>query len=298
MTIESYTHYANLWASVKPIRGRNVDVRPIGQRRRDWEQIVRKPLLSGEYSYVARLYATDCVEYFPNGDIVLRTGGWATNSTGEFIHEHSPFLCFKQNKKLWVKQTSNDDATIYPLGKEMLFKWTGDGYAPDGEVLVRKRVVNRSKAKAAREPLQPFLSWANAFLTLSDGWVMHETMKEVLGWGNSMKDSEFGFSAYQHASYSDNEIYNMATDPDKQDEFLKVLCLMVKSHFVYPAEKRMAEVVQVKRPGGYSFPLTYEDVRIPFKNIKNKLYRMVTVRADVIDIKEVKPTSRTMSNVV
>ena len=36
----SYTHYKNLWESVKPIRGRSVEVRPIGERRRDWEQIV------------------------------------------------------------------------------------------------------------------------------------------------------------------------------------------------------------------------------------------------------------------
>lgn len=294
MSIETYNHYANLWASTKPIRGRSVDVRPIGQRRRDWEQIVRKPLPSGEYSYAAKLYQTDCVEYFPNGDIVLRTGGWSTPSTGEFIYEHSPFMCFKRNKKLWVKQTNID--TVYPLGKEMLFKWTGDGYAPDGEVLVRKRVVNRAKAKAAREPLLPFLDWVRAFLTLSDGWVMHETMKQVLGWGGN----EFNCS-YAVTQNGDKTIFAMLTAPvygaDVDSRYLEVLCRMAYSRFVFPYDSRRAQVVMWDG-GSREFPVEFSDYRLSYETIKNKLYRMVAADADVTDIKEVKPTKRTMSNVV
>lgn len=296
MSIETYNHYANLWAITKPIRGRSVDVRPIGQRRRDWEQIVRKPLLSGEYSYAAKLYQTDCVEYFPNGDIVLRTGGWATPSTGEFIYEHSPFMCFKRNRKLWVKQTNID--TVYPLNGEMRFKWTDAGYVIEGDVMVRKRVVNRVKAKAAREPLLPFLDWVRAFLTLSDGWVMHETMKQVLGWsGNETNCS------YAVKQSPDTVLFEMLNEPqisidiDPEGRYLEVLCRMAHSRFVHPYEVRAAEVVMWEG-STRKFPIEFCDLRIAHESIKDKLYRMVASSPDVIDIKEVKPTKRTMSNVV
>ena len=37
----NYENFKRKYENTKPIRGRSVDVRPIGARRRDWEQVVR-----------------------------------------------------------------------------------------------------------------------------------------------------------------------------------------------------------------------------------------------------------------
>ena len=126
-----YEYYKTKWETIKPIRGRAEEVRPIGKRRRDWEKITRKDLGNGEYSYCAVLYQTECVEYLPNGDVVVRCGSWSTPLTAEFIHTHSPFTCYKKHKKLWLRvKVGGDSANVkaYPLSSEGLrFKWV-DGY--------------------------------------------------------------------------------------------------------------------------------------------------------------------------
>lgn len=292
MSIESYTHYANIWTSTKPIRGRAGDIRPIGNRRRDWETIVRKQLLSGEYSYAAKLHNTECVEYFPNGDVTLRTGGWDTPSTADFIHEHSPFMCAKRNGKLWVKKPNVD--TMLPIIGELQMRWTTTGHEPIGEVVIKKRVVNRVQAKAAREPIVPFLNWLRAFLTMSEGWVMHETMKQVLGWVADAERPSYG----ERLTYSEKDLYFMIKEahemPHREDMHLKVLCYMVGSRFVYAIDTRRAETVTWNS----KWPIPFEDKQYSYDAIKDKLYAMVVKHEQVTEIKEVKPGARAMSNVV
>ena len=190
-----YEFYKNKWVSTKPIRGRTEEVRPIGKRRRDWEKITRKDIGNGEYSYCAKLWGTECVEYLPDGSIKLRIEGWVTPSTAEFIHEHSPFVCFKRNNKLWV-QVREDAGEVknYPLGEgdlHLLPVDNGARYRPAEPVKIKKQVVNRAKAKEARADVMPFLNWAKTMLKISDGWVMHETMKQAFGWKQGEQHPEY-----------------------------------------------------------------------------------------------------------
>lgn len=41
----SYKFYEEKYNKTKPIRGRSTDVRPIGERRRDWETIISLSLI-------------------------------------------------------------------------------------------------------------------------------------------------------------------------------------------------------------------------------------------------------------
>jgi hypothetical protein len=54
-------------------------VRPIADRRRDWEQVVQ----DGD-KYGAKLYDTNCVMFCPNGDIEFQSDSWATPTTASF----------------------------------------------------------------------------------------------------------------------------------------------------------------------------------------------------------------------
>lgn len=181
--LSGYEYYKNKYEQVKPIRGRSVECRPLGSRHRDWEQVV-KYVEDGMDVYGARLYQTDCVKYYPNGDIKLTAETWSTPITAAFIGNHSPFRCYKAHKKLWVsiKSSSNEDAKAYPIPEGeggLMIEWVeGDWYKPVNEIKIQKQVVDREKAKKAREPLEPFLQWAKMIHKLSDGWVMDETRRE------------------------------------------------------------------------------------------------------------------------
>lgn len=302
----SYDNYAERYEKTKPIRGRSTDIRPIGERRRDWETITKKALDEGMWSYSAKLHSTECVEYLPNGDIILRSGGWPTPTTAEFIHIHSPFTCWKQGGKLWVravKGMGGKEVTAYPLGNELRMNWKGEhNYEPATKVMVNKRVVDRAKAKAAREPLQPFLNFAKTMLKLSDGWVMHETAKEVLGWGGE-KAGEYVYKAGHPYFMSESDIYKMLTeqaDVEPEHVYMKAICILAQRHIDHN-ERREAEVFpfEVTYSGGtYQRKQQFWDYQIDFERLKRKIYAMVESREDVHNIIEVEPTSKGMYGTV
>lgn len=291
--LTSYTHYKNLWEAVKPIRGRSVDVRPIGQRRRDWEQVTRKQLPNGEFSYCAHLYSTDVVEYLPNGNIILRTGGWETPSTAEFIHEHSPFSAWKANRKVWARVGK----IVYPVGEALELEYVDGGYAPVNNVLIKKKVVDRAKAKDARAPVMPFLNWAKVFLAMSDGWVMHATRKEVVGLVGVNKPG--GFMYEEGLVTRDHKIVYERICNAKPDEYLKILCTLLRE----PQEAidlRIAETLQWEgtvRNSARIFQSNYYDMRFDFTTLKLMVYGIVERAVNITTIKEVKPTNKTMTNV-
>lgn len=293
MSMTNYEHYKNLWEAVKPIRGRADDIRPIGERRRDYEQVTRNQLASGKYSYCARLYGTDCVEYLPSGNIILRTGGWETPSTAEFINEHSPFLAFKQNKKVWIRTKG----MMYPVGKELILRPDSNGhYDPVNSVLIQKRAVNRDKAKAARAPMKPFLDWARAFMKMSDGWVMHATRVEVFGTSEKQIDG----IEYPRWVFDPNATYEKICNA-KPEDYVALLCALTREKYdAYERRLAGAHSWELIIPGHTPRMVTNEfyDMRFDPEHIKKQAYMVCSESVDYMDVKEVKPTHRTMSNVV
>jgi hypothetical protein len=195
--LAGYEYYKNKFNETKPIRGRQVECRPLGARHRDWEQVVHY-VEDGMDVYGARLYQTDCVKYYPNGDIKLTAETWSTPITASFIGNHSPFRCYKSYKKLWASIKSDPSGSkAYPIpeGNEgLMIEWVeGDWYKPVGEIKISKSVVDRQKAKDARKPVEPFLEWAKMIHKLSDGWVMDETRKQ---YGNVNGDSWRSYYSY------------------------------------------------------------------------------------------------------
>lgn len=292
----SYTHYKNLWESVKPIRGRSVEVRPIGERRRDWEQIVRKPMVGGEYSYAARLYNTDVVEYLPNGNIILRTGGWETPSTAEFIWEHSPFTAWKKNGKVWI----STDEVVYPVGAELELHYDHNKrrHVPVNSVLIQKKVVDRAKAKDARAPVMPFLDWAKVFLKMSDGWIMHSTRKEVVTYVGLEKSSGFLYEE-ELVGRNAKPVYERICNATP-DEYPKILCTLLREPHA-AIELRAAETTEWSVPVNnqfQTFKSHYYDMKFDFTTLKLTVYGIVSQAVDIMTVKEVQPTSRAMTNVL
>ena len=285
-----YEQFKNLHDSIQPIRGRDIQVRPIGKRRRDWEVIE----MDGDV-VACRLYNTQVVRYYPDGRIGLRCDHWQTPSTAEFAHMHSPWQCFKRSGKLWAMVPNGASKYMhYPLPKdgELIFKPNENGgWEPASEVVIEKQVVNRDKAKAARAPYQPFLQWAKTFLKLSDGWIMHETRKQAI----PMKDHYFWYR-----DFIDMDILMMAESGD-DEKFLTAMCALLwdGSHAL---ETRVAGTAQVEpryiNGINMAYAPTYYDMRFSYDLLKSRLYRMVEKVSDIHDKVRIEATDRTLTNVV
>ena len=289
----SYKYYENKYNNTKPIRGRSTDVRPIGQRRRDWETIISRDVEGGK-SYIAKLYSTDCVEYFPNGDITLRCGDWATPTTAEFIHEHSPFSCFKRYKKLWIQNRDE----LLPINGELRLKYisTEECWQPAEEVVIQQRVVDRNLAKAARAPLMPFVNFCEAFLKMSDGWLMHDTRMEVGvtsgNWGN-----------YDHGgigALNAEEMYEFISTCDESDYLRLLSYFLGDTHHV--EERRLTKTVLIEinsgTPNAWQRRTEFYDCKYSQTLLRGRVFEVAKRAKEIHKIIEVKPSGKAVTKVL
>lgn len=96
-----YVEAKEIYNSVKPIRGRTDDTRPLGKRSAQHMRIEKNHNEHGSY-YAAVLYGTECVRYYESGKIQVQHNGWASQSTQAFIHAVSPLGAHLSNNRLWV----------------------------------------------------------------------------------------------------------------------------------------------------------------------------------------------------
>jgi hypothetical protein len=289
----SYKFYEDKFKTTKPIRGRSEEVRPIGQRRRDWETIIAKDQ-GDEKSYCAKLYSTECVEYFPNGDIVLRAGDWATPTTAEFIHEHSPFGCFKRYKKLWIQNREE----LLPINRELRLRYLGDekGWEPAEEVVIQQRVVDRDLAKVARAPLMPFINFCESFLKMSDGWIMHETRIQA-----GVKLNTWG--GYNHEklnAMNAEKLYDYIATCDESEYLYLISFYLSDTHHV--EERRLAEVKMIEvmegTPNAWTRKCELYDCKYSQTLLRIRIFELAKRAKEIHKIVEVKPSGKAVTNTV
>lgn len=173
MSLEMYKSWKNRFEVTKPIRGRAIECRPWGNRARDWEEIILVLTPLGE-GYSARLYNTDCVVVAPNGDLFIKTGGWATPLTAEWITMRSRLRCYKKYNAIWL----DVDGRSIPLSKDkpLHLKWDDakGKYTCDKVVKMEQKVVDKDKIKKARHSVKEFKTFVKVMMKLSDGWVSNE----------------------------------------------------------------------------------------------------------------------------
>lgn len=175
MSLDKYRQWKHKFENTTPIRGRAVECRPWGQRRTDWEQIVKVLTPQGE-GYGAKLYDTDCVVIAPNGDMYVKTGGWSTPTTAEWIMYRSGYRCYKKYNKIWIDV---DGRSIPVTSQPLHLVWDEEKrkHTCDKKIVMQQQVVDKDKIKAVRHTLKDFKAFVKVMMTLSDGWVSRELLE-------------------------------------------------------------------------------------------------------------------------
>jgi len=183
MSIRVYEQFKELYNSVKPIRGRAIEVRPIGDRRRDQEQVICKVMEDGQVAYGARLHSTDVFLALPNGDLIYNSGKWHSNLTSEFASSLVRGInVVKRHGFLWLMRDVGTEKFCALLDAPVKIKWDTSNpnyehYRLEKATIVVRRMADPAKLKVARAPIQKFKGYVTAMLKMTDGVVGRELLE-------------------------------------------------------------------------------------------------------------------------
>ena len=257
MSIRIYEKFKELYNSVKPIRGRSVEVRPFGDRRRDWEQVICRVQDDGQVAYGARMHSTDVLLVMPNGDLKYNCGSWHTPTTAEFMcNLVYGLLVYKRHGVLWLHRDVGTEKFCAALTKPVLVRWDTSNpnpdyhqYRLDKPSVVLKRVVDTVAAKKAREPINNFKKYATTVLKMSDGRLTGEFMRQYFP--DFPKNMWQAKAVVNGVEYSGMSLYNfnafdrtqntafyeaMATDNNAAEIFPQLLAMMASSSSKYSSD--------------------------------------------------------------
>lgn len=163
----------NRWIDTHPIRGRSTDIRPLGDRRKDWEQVVKVD----EDTYAYRHHATNVITFHADGRIVINSGGWVTRTTAELLTAHSPFYVRRADSMYWVLGGNK----TFPVSAStpLTLRRYDSGWEAEDRGLHR-RTLNRQKLLDMRKDIKGFTESVEALIKITDGW-MHSTTMEEFG---------------------------------------------------------------------------------------------------------------------
>lgn len=268
-----YERAKAVYESIKPIRGRAGDIRPLGKRRRVFERVCK---VGDNYTY--RFHNTDCVIFEPTRTII-QCGEWPSVMTAKFLYEYTPLYAYKRCNTVWVSSWMTG-GNFVPLVKPLVLERQNDGkymYKPE-PYLIRR--VDRTAAKAARGVLAPFLQWMKMFLKMSDGVVTHDIINEAR--------KTLGIPVLNGRLYGLPRDFVLRKLADTQ-------WAINEEHFPAILACIMSAVRDLDdHPGGYRVPM--EDVPL----LKSALYRLYEKHSglNIYRTEEVMPYSKANSNII
>lgn len=163
--LDNYRHAHSQWSATKPIRGRSVDVRPLGQRSDVDAYSIRKNPQNDAIECV--LYRTPVVTFMPDGEVHIRNGGYPSTSTHMFIE--CVLRGVRANGKLGKTVVSFVGGQVTMLGSDEVLRLNRcergrlQQVNPQTNYAYR---INRKGANIVRARFKEFYSYFKGFIKL------------------------------------------------------------------------------------------------------------------------------------
>ena len=220
-----YAHIKKHYNDVAPIRGRTEETRPLGRRRYSWYEIVENtivtdlspenPLGSFTKSYACKLYRTNVVEWYPNGDIALRVNTWKGPTTmGMLVYSIAKHGTVVSASGKWYFRNLQGQEFVMPTGKgdELLLSADAQGiYRPSITKQEYKYKAKRKELNKKRKVYEDFIEYTRTMLAMDNnvntdkGREIYEalgfTSQRLLGneWGNASANRSLLLQKVIHA---------------------------------------------------------------------------------------------------
>jgi hypothetical protein len=247
-TLTNYNEAFHKWETTKPIRGRGVDVRPLGHRR-SADQYKIEVLPEGGVACV--LYKTPVVTFFGDGDIRILNDNWNSVSTCNFIDE----ILYSVNSRIY-----NNDLYVrtkqgeFALGEEGIWlRMNGQG---ELEVKLDKlppkyvHAIDRKKANNVRAQYKPFLGYVSRMCRLkgNDPYLESEIKRVFPPTGMGVL---LGNRAYDKWTDTVRNLFTLMNSrgENQNDDFYKALLMLAKSYGKHKYHEPEGFVVTEKKVG-------------------------------------------------
>ena len=161
----TYADAKYLHDTTKPIRGRSPEVRPLGARRDVDTYSVRMSGANVEFV----LYKTPVVTYLPNGDVMVKTDGWNSVSTHQFICQVLGVKCYGARRNTIMEARSAEgDVHKYtiPKDKGITMIHAGGNWRITQFNTIYEYRLNRKAANAVRKKYADFLRYVKGMVSL------------------------------------------------------------------------------------------------------------------------------------
>jgi hypothetical protein len=170
--LRTYAQALEHHESIKPIRGKEW-LRPIinspNGRRRKHMQILKQR----DGSVACRLYDTDVLTYYPNGEIHFTNGGYATNSTHQFatalLNRWDRYGCYFSSHKGQTAATVRNKTVVIENGEVLKLRYDKDmGFDFIDPPKMHAYYLKRAPMGMRRKEIEPFTKYVLALAKLVD----------------------------------------------------------------------------------------------------------------------------------
>lgn len=257
--IPLFTTYAQVkehYQSVQPIRNRHPEVRPLGKNRRfTWYTINENhtvlpdsdgdPLGKFSVSYSYRCWNDDLVEFYHNGDILVRNSRWHSPTTMGFLTYSLAGLGQIVSKRgKWYFQNKRGDTFLF--GSQMLLRADEHGvFEPKERPIELRYRMNRKAMNAIRKKYKDFIDYGKSMLTI-DNTVTRLQVAEAghgLSFENVHLTPYYGWGEHANKDVSNRDLLFQALDKFNAtadlDLAYELFCFVSQSagNFSYNAQK-------------------------------------------------------------
>lgn len=170
--IFDYAQAVKWFDDTPPIRGkgRNAGVKPLGHRNRVHFQIHKR---DGD-AIACRLYDTDVVTYYPNGDIVVKPLGYTTMTTANFISDVLGIHAYIHDKSLQI----GVQGLPYRIKQQLTLRRNEQGSLTVVEAEKFHTLnINRKVKKEALASIAPFEAYVRQQMKIRDRGTFENTEK-------------------------------------------------------------------------------------------------------------------------
>jgi hypothetical protein len=161
--------------SVVPIRGRSKETRPLGKRRnychmtivRNTRSVVSDDEPVGKFmeTYSYLLYGTNCIEWFPDGKVNVKSDGWKSPTTMQFMtYSLAKLGHIDSVRGKWYFVNKQGKNFLIDNGVTLIKE--GDFYVAETVVVEKRYKANRKALNALRKKYRSFIDYGKTTLSM------------------------------------------------------------------------------------------------------------------------------------
>ena len=162
--VSTYAQAKRTYDKSVPIRGRSIEVRPLGKRK-DVDTYWCRMKEDGSEDIEFMLYRTAVLTFKKDGDVVVQTNGYSTISTHEFISHVLPMVSCRGQRSNTVLEIRGNKF-IVPKNQAMTLRMVDGVWTVPEPIDSYEYRLDRKAAKEVRAKYKDFYTYVNSMVKI------------------------------------------------------------------------------------------------------------------------------------